>query len=126
MVTKPGSESEALLCQLGQLPHPRRPPFPSAHWRENPRPRKPSRCWDCMGKGWADPGGVTMHLGSAARRSCSHDSAPQPWKCGGAPAPPGRAGPQTGTPPGGGAAGAAAAQPAHGFLGAEADLPQQV
>lgn len=54
MVNKPGSESEALLCHLGQFPHPRRPPFPSAHWRENTRPYKPSRCWDCMGKGWAD------------------------------------------------------------------------
>lgn len=76
-----------------------------------------------MGKGQVE---LTVHLGLAGCCSHSHDSASQPGRCGGAPAPPDRAGAQAGAPPGGRAEGGAAAQPAHGLLNAETHLPQQV
>lgn len=126
VVDKPGSEHEACLSHLGLVPCPLRPPFPCLPTGESRQPCKPPRCWTKWGRDGQMPHGVIIHLDLAGYRSRSHDSAPQPWKCGGAPAPPGGGGPQAGAPPGGGAEGAAAAQSAHGFLSAEADLPQQV
>ena len=97
--------------------------------RERPTPtsRPRERCRRApRGRGGWAPGGVIVHLGSAGCRSRGHDSASQPGRCRGAPAPPGRASAPAGAPPGGGAEGGAAAQAADGLLDAETDLPQQV
>ena len=103
----------------------------SAHWSMNAHPTNHPPPRDAGTTTWGRdgrmPGGVTAHLGSTGCCSRSHDSAPQPRKCGGAPAPPGRGGrPPAGAPPGGGAQGGAAAPPTHGFLSAEENLPHQV
>ena len=97
-----------------------------------PREREPlpanlQRCWRTpRGRAGWTPGGVTVYLGSAGCRSCSHNSAPEPGRYGGAPGTRGRGGAQARTPPGRRTEGGAATQPADGLLHAEMDLPQQV